>query len=91
MTISWIRSNKLGASSLLGYIVEMYGRNDTDGWVTVGTRITNTSFIKTDLKAGINYFFIVRAENSHGISLPGPLSEPVSVGMVGFSSVVYIL
>lgn len=29
----------------------------------------------TDLKPDTNYVFLVRAENSHGLSLPGPLSD----------------
>lgn len=28
-----------------------------------------------DLKPDTNYVFLVRAENSHGLSLPGPLSD----------------
>lgn len=31
----------------------------------------------TDLKPETNYVFLVRAENSHGLSLPGPLSDVV--------------
>lgn len=84
VTISWTRSNKIGASSLLGYTVEMFGRNDTDGWLPVATRLQNTSYAQIGLTAGISYYFLVRAENSHGTSHPSPLSEPVVVGMVSF-------
>jgi roundabout axon guidance receptor 2 len=31
----------------------------------------------TDLRPETNYVFLVRAENSHGLSLPGPLSDVV--------------
>lgn len=84
VTISWTRSNKIGASSLLGYTVEMFGRNDTDGWLPVATRLQNTSYAQIGLTAGISYYFLVRAENSHGTSHPSPLSDPVVVGMVSF-------
>lgn len=82
VTIAWTRSNKVGASSLLGYIVEMFGRNSTDGWMMLDNRIQNTTFTQIGLTAGTSYFFVVRAENSHGISSPSPLSESVIVGMV---------
>lgn len=82
VTISWKRSSKIGASSILGYTVEMFGRNDTDGWIPVATRLQNTSYTQIGLTAGISYYFLVRAENSHGISYPSALSEAVIVGMV---------
>lgn len=82
MTIAWTRSNKVGASSLLGYTVEMFGRNDTDGWLPVATRLQNTTYTQIGLTAGISYYFVVRAENKHGLSMPSQLSEPISVGMV---------
>lgn len=82
VTIAWTRSGKVGASSLLGYTVEMFGRNDTDGWLPVATRLQNTSLTQIGLTAGISYYFVVRAENSHGISMPSQMSEPIIVGMV---------
>lgn len=60
----------------------MFGRNDTDGWTQVAIRYQNTSFTQNGLSAGINYYFVVRAENSHGISMPSQMSEPVILGMV---------
>nr|XP_036224307.1 Down syndrome cell adhesion molecule-like protein Dscam2 [Bactrocera oleae] len=86
VTLSWTRSNKVGASSLVGYVVEMFGKNETDGWVAVGARIQNTTFMQVGMVAGVNYFFVIRAENSHGLSLPSPMSEPINVGMRFFNS-----
>ncbi|XP_017859874.1 PREDICTED: protein sax-3 [Drosophila arizonae] len=86
VTLSWTRSNKVGASSLVGYVVEMFGKNETDGWVAVGTRIQNTTYTQLGLVAGVNYFFLIRAENSHGLSLPSPMSEPIAVGTRYFNS-----
>lgn len=82
VTLSWTRSNKVGGSSLVGYVIEMFGKNETDGWVAVGTRVQNTTFTQTGLLPGVNYFFLIRAENSHGLSLPSPMSEPITVGTV---------
>lgn len=84
VTIAWTRSTKIGASALLGYTVEMYGRNDTDGWTTVASRIQNSNYTHRGLIAGITYFMVVRAENDHGLSAPSPLSEPIVLGTVSF-------
>ncbi|XP_052863917.1 roundabout homolog 2-like [Anopheles cruzii] len=81
VTISWLRTSKVGASSLLGYIVEVFGRNQTDGWLQVKSKLQDNTFTHTGLSAGVTYYFVVRAENSHGISMPSPLSEPVLLGM----------
>lgn len=82
VTLSWIRSNKVGGSPVQGYIVEMFGRNDTDGWMKVAERVENTTYTQIGLIAGISYFFVVRAENSHGLSAPSPMSDTVIVGLV---------
>lgn len=89
VTISWVRSNAVGASSLVGYIVEMFGRNATDGWTEVANKMLDTSFTQRGLVPGVTYYFVVRAENAHGISLPSPMSEPIMVGMV--SSMIIVL
>ena len=81
-TLSWIRSNAIGASSLLGYTVEMFGRNSTEGWVQVASRVQNTTFHVVGLSSGITYYFSVRAENAHGMSGPSQLSEPITMGVV---------
>ncbi|XP_034667515.1 roundabout homolog 2 isoform X1 [Drosophila subobscura] len=86
VTLSWTRSNKVGGSSLVGYVIEMFGKNETDGWVAVATRVQNTTYTQSGLVAGVNYFFLIRAENSHGLSLPSPMSEPIAVGTRYFNS-----
>ncbi|EAT32721.1 AAEL015056-PA [Aedes aegypti] len=81
VTISWVPSNALGASSMVGFIVEMYGRNITDGWQEMAEKIKDTSYTQRGLIPGVTYYFVVRAENWHGISPPSPLSEPILVGV----------
>uniref|UniRef100_A0A182K663 Roundabout n=1 Tax=Anopheles christyi TaxID=43041 RepID=A0A182K663_9DIPT len=81
VTISWVICSKVGASSLVGYTVELFGRNQTEGWLQVANRLQDNSFTQTGLSAGVTYYFVVRAENSHGISFPSPLSEPILLGM----------
>lgn len=67
---------------MLGYTVEMFGRNSTEGWVQVANRIQNTTFQVLGLSSGVSYYFAVRAENSHGMSGPSQLSEPITMGVV---------
>lgn len=86
VTISWVPSNALGASSMVGFIVEMYGRNITDGWQEMAEKIKDTSYTQRGLIPGVTYYFVVRAENWHGISPPSPLSEPILVGVVSESN-----
>lgn len=82
VTLTWTRSTKIGASSLVGYTVEMYGRNATENWIPIANRVQNTTYTHTGLIAGVSYFFVIRAENAHGMSAPSPLSEPVVLGLV---------
>lgn len=60
----------------------MFGRNSTDGWMQAANRIQNTTCKVSGLTSGVSYYFAVRAENSHGISGPSVLSEPITVGVV---------
>lgn len=82
VTLTWTRSTKVGASSLVGYTVEMYGRNATENWIPIASRVQNTTYTHTGLIAGVSYFFVIRAENAHGMSAPSPLSEPIVLGIV---------
>lgn len=60
----------------------MFGKNSTEGWIQAANRIQNTTYKVTGLTNGVTYYFVVRAENSHGISGPSQLSEPITIGMV---------
>lgn len=82
VTLTWVKNNKIGASNLVGYTISMYARNLTDGWEMIANRVEQTTYTQTGLSPGINYYFIVRAENLHALSLPSPMSEPIVVGMV---------
>lgn len=89
VTITWNQNNKIGSSSILGYQIEMFSRetlsgNNTPrnsrGWVVVSKRVHQTHYIVKSLIPGITYMFIIRAENSHGLSGPSHVSEAVIVG-----------
>lgn len=69
----------MGASSLLGYTISMFARNETDDWTNVVVRTKELNHTQYGLYSGITYYFIVRAENSHGISIPSEMSEAIRV------------
>ncbi|XP_070489904.1 protein sax-3-like [Chironomus tepperi] len=79
--LTWIPSNAFGASSVIGYKIEMFSRNLTETWVEVANRIQDISYRIDGLRSGMTYYFAVRAENSHGVSGPSQLSEPVTLGV----------
>uniref|UniRef100_A0A6P7FXH9 Roundabout homolog 1-like n=1 Tax=Diabrotica virgifera virgifera TaxID=50390 RepID=A0A6P7FXH9_DIAVI len=82
VTITWGQNNKIGSSSLLGYQVELFGKEEgiTPTWTIVGRRIPGPTFTQHLLSAGIPYTFLIRAENAHGMGPPSQLSEPIVVG-----------
>ncbi|XP_018917016.2 roundabout homolog 2 [Bemisia tabaci] len=81
VTLSWTRSNKVGGSSLIGYQIEMFARENSNvtngGWVVVARRLTGNTYTQHHLLPGASYSFLVRAENSHGLSPPSPFSDTV--------------
>lgn len=80
LTLAWRRNNKAGSSSLIGYQVEMFGP-EKDGWEVIAQRVPTSSFTQKDLLPGVAYSFIIRAENSHGLSTPSEPSLPVVLPM----------
>lgn len=57
----------------------MVGSVATATWTTLATRVLGTSFTVDRLEKNKIYTFAVRAENSHGLSPPSPLSEPLAL------------
>lgn len=94
VAITWNQNNKIGSSSVLGYQVEVFSRetlsgNNTPrnsrGWVVLSKRVHQTQYIAKNLVPGVTYMFIVRAENSHGVSAPSAVSDAVTIGENGNS------
>ncbi|KAJ9575392.1 hypothetical protein L9F63_025657, partial [Diploptera punctata] len=90
VTISWTRNNKIGSSSLLGY-QNCFGREPgtghmgSGGWVVAARRVQGPTYTQYHLAPGVSYTFLVRAENSHGLSPPSLLSEPVTMAATGLT------
>ncbi|XP_049524974.1 roundabout homolog 1-like [Dermacentor silvarum] len=77
ITLTWKRSEKVGASSLKGYTVEYYSSDLESGWVLAAHRILAETYTIPALRPDSRYIFIVRAENSHGLGVPSPASEAI--------------
>ncbi|KAM3968343.1 roundabout homolog 2 [Aphomia sociella] len=89
VTITWYQNNKIGSSSILGYQIEVFAREtlsgnstprNSRGWTSIGKRVHQTHYVAKSLIPGVTYMFIVRAENSHGLSGPSPVSESITIG-----------
>lgn len=79
VTLSWKPSIQIGSSLLLGYTISMFARSETEDWTNVAVRIKDLNFTQFGLYSGTTYYFIIRAENSHGLSIPSQMSEAVRV------------
>eukprot|EP00095_Tigriopus_kingsejongensis_P009444 maker-scaffold108_size357748-snap-gene-2.20 protein:Tk09444 transcript:maker-scaffold108_size357748-snap-gene-2.20-mRNA-1 annotation:"conserved hypothetical protein" len=77
VTISWRRNHQTGQSPLIGYTVEYFSFEMETGWVVAALRITSETYTVNNLKPDSSYVFLVRAENSHGMSPPSQMSERV--------------
>ncbi|XP_069684562.1 roundabout homolog 2 isoform X2 [Periplaneta americana] len=79
VTVTWhdASHSKSGASPLIGYTVEYFSSDLQTGWVVAANRVTADTITIEDLKPDTSYVFLVRAENSHGLSVPSPVSEVV--------------
>mgnify|MGYP001551364279 CR=1 FL=1 len=47
------------------------------GWVVASDSITEQSYVVRNLREDTAYMFLVRAQNSHGLTLPSPVTAPV--------------
>ncbi|VVC26657.1 Fibronectin type III,Immunoglobulin subtype,Immunoglobulin-like domain,Immunoglobulin-like [Cinara cedri] len=81
VTVTWHPPTPhLGASPIVGYTLEYYSSDLQTGWVVAAHRISTNTMIVENLKPDTSYVFMVRAENSHGLSVPSALSAMVKTG-----------
>lgn len=59
------------------FVVEYFSSDLQTGWVVAAHRISGETYVVGNLKPDTNYIFLTRAENSHGLSLPSPISDMV--------------
>lgn len=80
ITINWQASSKVGGSDIIGYSIEVFSNNISKGWIPIASKVADTTYTQRELNRGATNIFIVRAENSFGISAPSPMSEPITTG-----------
>lgn len=77
VTLIWRRSEKIGASSLKGYTIEYYSSDLQSGWVLGAHRVLSEMYTVQALRPDCHYIFLIRAENSHGMGPPSPVSKVI--------------
>ncbi|XP_031630104.1 roundabout homolog 2 isoform X2 [Contarinia nasturtii] len=78
VTLTWSKSqDRAGASPLIGYTVEYFSSDLQTGWVVAAHRFPGHTITIGELKPATSYIFLVRAENSHGLSIPSTVSSVV--------------
>ncbi|XP_054706110.1 roundabout homolog 1-like [Uloborus diversus] len=82
VTLTWRKNSKIGSSPLIGYTVEYYSTES--GWVVAAHQVLKETCTINNLRPDTKYVFLVRAENSHGLSLPSQISNVVQT--LGFPS-----
>ena len=73
--LTWTPPDFDGGSPITNYVIEMKDRFSVR-WSTV-SKPNKTAFKVTNLRAGSEYEFQVRAENKAGVSEPSPSTKPV--------------
>ena len=90
LTFGWQNGSRAGGSPLLGYVVEVFTSSDDLNeswswadkenqqqqrpWRIVQRYLQDDKFTLADLQPATSYAVLVRAENSHGLSLPSLVS-----------------
>uniref|UniRef100_A0A1A9X2Y6 Fibronectin type-III domain-containing protein n=1 Tax=Glossina brevipalpis TaxID=37001 RepID=A0A1A9X2Y6_9MUSC len=59
------------------YTVEYFSSDLQTGWVIAAHRVPDQQIMISGLKPATSYVFLVRSENSHGLSVPSGLSNVI--------------
>ena len=51
--------------------------NTCQGWIVASDAVTDQSYVVRSLRQDTAYMFLVRAQNSHGLSLPSHVTAPI--------------
>ncbi|XP_065367067.1 roundabout homolog 2 isoform X1 [Calliphora vicina] len=79
IALRWSRSQEKpqATSPIIGYTVEYFSSDLQTGWVIAAHRVPDQQITISGLKPATSYVFLVRAENSHGLSVPSGLSNVI--------------
>uniref|UniRef100_A0A8C9V760 EGF like, fibronectin type III and laminin G domains n=1 Tax=Scleropages formosus TaxID=113540 RepID=A0A8C9V760_SCLFO len=77
LALSWRQGESEGSSPVLHFLVA-YIRPELDSeWTHIKEPIESNSMVLKGLVPDTQYQFVVRAVNSHGVSLPSAINDPV--------------
>ncbi|XP_033251435.1 protein sax-3-like isoform X3 [Drosophila miranda] len=79
ISLRWAKSQeKPGAvGPIIGYTVEYFSPDLQTGWIVAAHRVADTQVTISDLTPATSYVFLVRAENTQGVSVPSGLSNAI--------------
>ncbi|KAL7043131.1 hypothetical protein ACKWTF_001405 [Chironomus riparius] len=79
ITLAWnkMQPKQSGTTAFIGYTVEYFSSDLQSGWVKTAERVPSNIVTITNLKPATSYVFIVRAENSYGLSEPSVMSSVI--------------
>jgi len=59
------------------------------GWVVASSTVADPNYVIRNLRSGTSYMFLVRSQNSHGLSLPSPVTTVVKTRGIHGNSIVH--
>lgn len=75
--LTWKPNANHGASPVISFSVEYFSHDTGEGWTMASDEISDQSYVVRNLQPNTSYLFLVRARNSHGLSLPSPVTSVV--------------
>uniref|UniRef100_A0AC34Q611 Uncharacterized protein n=1 Tax=Panagrolaimus sp. JU765 TaxID=591449 RepID=A0AC34Q611_9BILA len=75
--LEWTPPEKMGMSTIIGYLIQYWSPEMGDTWYNVLEVVSGTRFKIKNLRPGFTYVFLVRAENRQGIGPPSVPTEAV--------------
>ena len=66
-----------GASPVVAFVVEYFSHELGLGWVVASDSVPQSTYVVRNLQPDTNYMFLVRSKNTHGLSVPSPVTETV--------------
>jgi len=75
MKLTWKANSNHGASPISGYMVEYFSHETGEGWVVAADNIRGQTFLVQNLRPDTSYLFLVRAMNTHGMSMPSQVTS----------------
>lgn len=83
--LTWRNNANHGASPVYAYTVEYFSHETGKGWIVASDSVIEQTYTIRGLQQDTAYMFLIRAQNSHGLSLPSPVTAPIRTKGIGNS------